>query len=142
MNKFQLFVASLFASRVPTKMRPMSEISSATVLLDTDAPDAAPTEMEVRKYMASKNVEVQVVGAGKKKSGVPDRNSDMLISLVPEDSFWLECQIRRSKAIFKAGRFQIENGILDFVISDRQEGDTTQLEVFREMEKILNKLEE
>ena len=139
LSKFQLFVVSLFASRVPTRMRPFSELSKVSVLIDSDARDAAPAEMEVRKYFSGKNMEVEVIGVGNKNKARPDRNADMIISLLPEDSFWLEWQLRRSRARFKAGRFQLQGDILDFVLSENAEQKLPQLDYFREMEKIFEK---
>ena len=65
---------------------------------------------------------------------------DMFLSLLPQTSYPLEFMAHSSRARFKVGRTQLEGDVFDLVVSDPADKKLSELEAFRGIEKILEKI--
>lgn len=130
----------LLGSRRPTSLMLLRDISQVTVLLDADAEDYAAAEDTVRQYFASKGIQLIIRPVRAKKAIKVHRDTQVLLSLVPRNSWRLEYVLRRSRASFKIGRFQLGNGVLDLVVSDPEGSVFPQTAVFGRMMEILEGL--
>ena len=104
-------------SKVPTSLMTLSDISQVTVLLDADAQDAAEAMDKVKTYFAIKGIQLIVVPVFAKKRIKAYRNTQVLLSLVPDDNWHLEYAVHRSRARFKIGRAQLPGEPFDLVVS-------------------------
>jgi len=127
-------------SKVPTSLMHMCDISMVTVLLDADAPDAAETETAVKNYFAAKGIQLILVPVMAKKRIKVHKDTQVLLSLVPGDNWQLEYVVRRSRAVFKIGRTQLEGEPFDLVVSDPEGTNYPQTEVFGRMMELLEGL--
>ena len=130
----------LFGSKVPTSLMPFSDISQVTVLLDADAEDAEQAEEKVKQFFASRGIQLTVVPVRAKKLIRVYRETQVLISLVPNASWRLEYVVRRSRARFKAGRVQLPEEPFDLVVSDPEGKSFPQTEVFERMTELMMEL--
>ena len=127
----------LFGSKVPTSLMPFSDISQVTVLLDADAEDALETEKKVKEFFSSKGIQLVLVPVRAKKLIRVYRETQVLISLVPNAAWRLEYVVRRSRARFKAGRVQLPGEPFDLVVSDPEGRSFPQAEVFERMAELM-----
>lgn len=139
-NVFIETALRLLGSRKPTSLMLLRDISQVTVLLDADAPDCAEAELAVRKYFALKGIQLIIRPVRARKPIRVHRDTQVLLSLVPCCSWRLEYVLRRSRAAFKIGRFQLGDGVLDLVVSDPVGSSYPQTEVFARMMEILEGL--
>ncbi len=130
-----------FASKKPTSLMHLADISQVTVLLDGGAPDAAATGQKVKEFFAAKGIQLVIVPVFKKRALRVCRDTQVLVSLVPWQNFPLEYALRRSKARFKIGRMQIPGDVLDLVVSDPENEHYPQNEVFSRMMEIVESLQ-
>ena len=114
----------------------LKDISQVTVFIDADAPDSGEAESLVGEYFASKGIQLVVCPVFSKKIIKIHRDTQVLLSLVPRNSWKVEYVIRRSRAAFKIGRFQLDGQVLDLVVSDPPGKVFAQTEVFRRMMEI------
>ena len=114
----------------------LKDISQVTVLIDADAPDRAEAECLVKEYFAARGIQLIIYPVFSKKIIIIHRDTQVLLSLVPRNSWKVEYVIRRSRAAFKIGRFQLDGQVLDLVVSDPAGKVFAQTEVFRRMMEI------
>ena len=124
-------------SKVPTSLMRLEDISQVTVLLDAGAPDAAEAMDKVRNYFALKGIQLIVVPVFPKKCIRAYRNTQVLLSLVPDAGWRLEYVVRRSRARFKIGRVQLPGEPFDLVVSDPAGTSYPQTEVFSRMMELV-----
>ena len=124
-------------SKVPTSLMRLGDISQVTVLLDVGAPDAAEAEEKVKEYFALKGIQLIVVPVFPKKCIRAYRNTQVLLSLVPDAGWRLEYVVRRSRACFKIGREQLPTEPFDLVVSDPAGTIYPQTEVFARMMELV-----
>ena len=127
-------------SKVPTSLMRLGDISQVTVLLDVGAPDAAEAEEKVKEYFALKGIQLIVVPVFPKKCIRAYRNTQVLLSLVPDAGWRLEYVVRRSRACFKIGREQLPGEPFDLVVSDPAGTHYPQTEVFARMTELMEGL--
>ena len=127
-------------SKVPTSLMRLEDISQVTVLLDAGAPDAAEAMDKVRNYFALKGIQLIVVPVFPKKCIRAYRNTQVLLSLVPDAGWRLEYVVRRSRARFKIGRVQFPGEPFDLVVSDPDGTSYPQTEVFSRMMELVEGL--
>ncbi len=140
-------------SHAPHGLRPLSRISSATVLVDPLSEDAAGTASAVRQYFDYHSIPVHIlcpgredldlIGTIKKKVRGPrtgEGSGELFISLVDRpESFFAEYEARCSRACFKVGRRQLSGEVFDLVVlSPERVRDVSQTAVFAEIKNYLN----
>ena len=114
----------------------LKDISQVTVLIDADAPDRAEAECLVKEYFAARGIQLILFPVFSGKTIKVQRDTQVLLSLVPRNSWRLEYVIRRSHAAFKIGRFQLDGQVLDLVVPDPAGKVFPQTDVFRKMMEI------
>lgn len=139
-------------SSVQTGLVPLSEIRTVTVYLERDSYDWAATERKVRKYFESHGIEVDVIimnsldvdwlGRRRKDENAKSREGeeDLLISLLPYNTFALKYCAVSSKARFKIGREQIKKNVFDLVVEHKEEDEGSQIAVFDYITELFSKL--
>jgi len=139
-NVFINLALRWLGSKVPTSLMHLRDISMVTVLLDADAPDAAETEATVKEYFASRGIQLILVPVMARKRIKVHKDTQVLLSLVPGANWQLEFVVRRSRAVFKIGRTQLEGEPFDMVVSDPEGTHFSQVEVFGRMMELLEGL--
>lgn len=66
---------------------------------------------------------------------------DLFISMVDKDDFPIEFMAKSCRARFKIGRRQLPGDTFDMIFTDRPDKPSSQEEVFRKMEQILEKIQ-
>lgn len=69
-------------------------------------------------------------------------NPDMLLSLIKGEDFPIEYMASCCRARFKIGRSQLPGDVFDFIVSDSQNRECSQLDVFEGIRKYLNVIAE
>ena len=128
----------LLGSRVKTGFIPLSKVKKAAVLLCGDDPDFEQTAIDVIKFFDRYGIAVEIVPVRKGRLIVVRRNVDLFISLLPENGFKAEYVARRSKALFKVGRYQMRKETFDLVVSDPEGKRYPQREVWDTISKIIS----
>lgn len=144
------------ASKVSTGIIPLSEIKTAMVYIERNSLDWGATERKVHRYFEGKDIQVETVvlnsldvdWIGKSrhnKTGhsFEEGHEDLLISLLPVNSFALKYCAVSSQAKFKIGREQIRRNVFDLVVNDRVEdgiGDS-QIAVFDYITELFTKFQ-
>lgn len=143
------------ASKVPTGLVPLSGIKTATVYIERNSYDWSATERKVRKFFENKNIQVETVilnsldvdWLGRSRRSETKKtiegHEDLLISLLPVNTFALKYCAVSSNAKFKIGREQIRKNVFDLVVSDRTSDneDGSQIAVFDYITELFTKLQ-
>ena len=127
-------------SKVPTAMMPLSDISEITVILDAEADDAAEAAEKVTSFFNGKDIAVSLVSASPGRCIRADKDTQVLLSLLPDAGWKLEFAVRCSRARFKIGRRQLPGEPFDLVVSDPEGVTYPQTEVFFRMMEIVSGL--
>ena len=120
-------------SKVPTSLMRFSDISQVTVLLDAGAEDAAEAEEKVKAFFAGRGIQLVLVKVLSGRRIKAHKETQVLLSLVPDAGWRLEYAVRRSRAQFKIGRVQLPGEPVDLVVSDPAGTSFPQTEVFERM---------
>lgn len=128
----------LLGSRVKTGFTPLSKVKKAAVLLCADDPDFEATAIDVVKFFDRYGIAVEIVPVRKGRLIVVSRKVELFISLLPENGFRAEYVARRSRALFKIGRYQMRRETFDLVVSDPEGKRFPQREVFSTISKIIS----
>ena len=128
----------LLGSRVKTGFTPLSKVKKAAVLLCADDPDFEATAIDVVKFFDAHGIAVEIVPVRKGRLIVVSRKVELFISLLPENGFKAEYVARRSRALFKIGRYQMRRETFDLVVSDPEGKRFPQREVFSTISKIIS----
>ncbi|MCQ2182939.1 MAG: hypothetical protein MJY89_06000 [Bacteroidales bacterium] len=148
MNIFKRLLQKVILSRIKdiadTSITPVSEIRSATLLVDWNGPDIAEAIGIAEDYFCGQGISLTVLNPGnrnftlsgrlKRKIRQPEgkkikRKEDLFISLATGHSFAEEYEAFSSTAKFKIGRSYFKPGIYDFLIQDRDGQTENQVEV-------------
>ena len=70
-----------------------------------------------------------------------DGNPDMFISLLANDGFPIHYMAAASRARFKVGRVPLPGKVFDLVVQDPENGPLSEAGIFREMVKILERIQ-
>ncbi|MBO4427843.1 MAG: hypothetical protein J5771_05125 [Bacteroidales bacterium] len=135
---FLTIILSLLGSRVKTGFTPLSKVKKAAVLLCGDDPDYQQTADDVQKFFDAYGIAVQIVAVRRGHLIKVRRKVDLFISLLPVNGFKAEYVARRSKALFKVGRYQMRKETFDLVVSDPEGRRYPQREVFSTISKIIS----
>ena len=127
-------------SKTPTSLMRMSDISQVTVLLDAGADDVDEAEEKVKAFFAGKGIQLVLVKVRPKKCIKVHRDTQVLLSLVPDAGWRIEYAVHRSRARFKIGRKQLPDEPFDLVVSDPDGKSFSQIEVFARMMELLESL--
>lgn len=127
-------------SKTPTSLMRMSDISQVTVLLDAGADDVDEAEEKVKAFFAGKGIQLVLVKVRPKKCIKVHRDTQVLLSLVPDAGWRIEYAVHRSRARFKIGRKQLSDEPFDLVVSDPDGKSYRQVEVFARMMELLESL--
>ena len=119
---------------------PLSNIKSAVVLVDGDAPDCAEVSAKAEEYFRRKGISLKLYPVRRKRLLRCDRHSDLFISLLPEKSFNLRLAVKRSQAPFKIGRFPMGDKVFDMIVSAPAGSETGQTGIFSMMTEIMGKI--
>ena len=130
----------LLGSRKKTGFTPLGKVKKAAVVIDGDAPDAAETEKDIRRFFDARGIAVQVSKACKGRFIKVKRKVELFVSLLPENGWKNEYVSRRSRACFKAGRFPTKKETYDLVVSDPQGKHFPQREVWKTISGIIDKV--
>lgn len=138
-------------SKLPHSIVPLSIITHATVLVDPDKEDVAITCGAVKQYFGYKNIdltlycptekELDFLGCIKKKcrKPAPEGAVELFICLIDDsESFLAEYESRCSKAAFKVGRFDYEEGLYDLTLLGPDGAAVTQSAVFASAKNYLD----
>ena len=128
----------LLGSRVKTGFTPLSKVKKAAVLLCADDPDFEATAIDVVKFFNRHGIAVEIVPVLKGRLIVVSRKVELFISLLPENGFKAEYVARRSRALFKIGRYQMRRETFDLVVSDPEGKRFPQRAVFSPISKIIS----
>lgn len=118
----------------------MSDISQVTVLLDAGADDVDEAEEKVKAFFAGKGIQLVLVKVRPKKCIKVHRDTQVLLSLVPDAGWRIDYAVHRSRARFKIGRKQLSDEPFDLVVSDPDGKSYRQVEVFARMMELLESL--
>ena len=135
---FLTIILWLLGSRVKTGFTPLSKVKKAAVLLCADDPDFEAAAIDVVKFFDSYGIAVEIVPVRKGRLIVVRRKVELFISLIPENGFKAEYVARRSKALFKIGRYQMRKETFDLVVSDPEGKRYPQREVFKTIANIIS----
>jgi len=127
-------------SKQPTSLMRLSDITQVTVLLDADEPSVDEAVHVVKNYFAAKGIQLVLVNARSGRIVKAYRESQVLISLVPWKSLFLEYAVRHSRAVFKIGRSQLPGEPFDLVVSNPEGTNYPQAVVFGRMMELLESL--
>lgn len=127
-------------SKVPTSLMRFSDISQVTVLLDAGAEDAAEAEEKVKAFFAGRGIQLVLVKVLPGRRIKAHKETQVLLSLVPDAGWRLEFAVRRSRARFKIGRTQLPGEPFDLVVSDPAGTSFPQTEVFERMMELVESL--
>lgn len=127
-------------SKTPTSLMRMSDISQVTVLLDAGADDVDEAEEKVKAFFAGKGIQLVLVKVRPKKCIKVHRDTQVLLSLVPDAGWRIDYAVHRSRARFKIGRKQLSDEPFDLVVSDPDGKSYRQVEVFARMMELLESL--
>lgn len=142
-------------SKVPTGLVPLSEIKTVTVYIERNSYDWSATERKVRRFFENKDIQVETIimnsldvdWLGRRRRSLTKKSieghEDLLISLLPVNSFALKYCAISSNAKFKIGREQIRKNVFDLVVSDRttDSDDGSQIAVFDYITELFTKLQ-
>lgn len=143
------------ASKVPTGIVPLSGIKTVTVYLERKYPDWSVTEGKVFAFFEKKGIKVTTVvldsqdvdWLGRSRhscSGTSfEGKEDLLISLLPVNSFALKYCAVSSQARFKIGREQIGSNVFDLVVraGPGNGADDSQTPAFNYITELLTKFQ-
>lgn len=159
LNPFKLIARRITlrkcASKVPTGLVPLSEIKTVTVYIERNSLDWSVTECKVHRFFEGKGIQVETVmmnshdvdwlGRSRRSQSRKsiEGHEDLLISLLPVNSFALKYCAVSSHAKFKIGREQIRKNVFDLVVSDRTGDDDegSQIAVFDYITELFSKLQ-
>lgn len=127
-------------SKVPTSLMRFSDISQVTVLLDAGAEDAAEAEEKVKAFFAGRGIQLVLVKVLSGRRIKAHKETQVLLSLVPDAGWRIEYAVHRSRARFKIGRKQLSDEPFDLVVSDPDGKSYRQVEVFARMMELLESL--
>lgn len=127
-------------SKQPTSLMRMKDISQVSVLLDSDSEDVLGADDIIKEYFAGKGIQLVFYPVRSKKLIRAHKDTQVLLSLVPRNSWHLEYVVRRSRARFKIGRFQLPGNVFDLVVSDPEGESYPQAEVFGRMMELVENL--
>lgn len=127
-------------SKVPTSLMRFSDISQVTVLLDAGAEDAAEAEEKVKAFFAGRGIQLVLVKVLPGRRIKAHKETQVLLSLVPDAGWRIEYAVHRSRARFKIGRKQLSDEPFDLVVSDPDGKSYRQVEVFARMMELLESL--
>ena len=116
----------------------LSRIHSAVVLLDADAPDFPEAAREVEAFFRKRKIALSLKAVHRHSLIFTDSSAELFISLLPEPGWQLWLNVRRSKAIFKAGRRQLRGELFDLVLTSGS--GFGQLDVFRRMIQLMGNI--
>ena len=119
----------------------LGRTKSAAVVLDADAPDFEKAALEAEKYFRERGISLQIKAVHRGGCFFVRRRHELFISLLPFENFCLSLEARRSRAIFKAGRFRLgRSEVFDLVVSDNPSAPAAQTAVFKQITQILQNL--
>lgn len=142
------------ASKIPTRIAPLSEVHCAIMFLDPMADDSEAlvqaasrffdqNEIKLRFLVPQKN-DVNLMGMLKKKfrmDGDAPRSEDLFISLVSSpENFAAEYEARCSSAFFKVGCQEYKGGVFDLIVTPPEGGDASQSASFAAIKDYLMKI--
>lgn len=127
-------------SRRPTSLMRLGDISQVSVLLDSDADDVLDAAGMIKDYFAARGIQLILYPVRSKKMIRANKDTQVLLSLAPHNSWHLEYVVKRSRALFKIGRFQLPGDVFDLVVSDPEGTVYPQAEVFGRMMELVENL--
>lgn len=138
-------------SKLPHSILPLSIITHATILVDASKEDAAQTCGAVKQFFEYRQIPLDIycpkeedldfIGTIKKKhrKPVPEGSVELFICLIEDqNSFLAEYESRRSKAAFKLGRCEYDDGLFDITLFVPEDVDASQSAVFSSIKNYLN----
>lgn len=139
--------------KLQTEIRPLKDIRTATVLIDSSEPGYESVVGKVKSFFSSYNIDANVLapqlkdmawpGMIRRKVRYPGNRSrldGLFINMNPTHNFTSEYEARCSMALFKVGREQLDGDIYDLVVSNPKDGVPTQDEVFSAIQDLLTKI--
>jgi len=142
---------SRHASKVPTRIMPMSKVSKAAVFIDGAGADSNVARKLAQTYFASLNIPVLIIapqawdlnkfGWMKKSSVVEEWGEDFFLSLAESDNFASEYAARCSKAKFKVGRAKLPGNVFDIVVSNPENSLPRPHQVFNVIKDYLDRIQ-
>ena len=118
----------------------LSRIHSAVVLLDADAPDFPEAARQVEELFRKKRIPLSIKAVHRHSWILADSKAELFLSLLPAGGWHLELNARRSRAVFKAGRFQLKGNVFDLVVSSPDGVPFSQKEIFSRMIRIMEQI--
>lgn len=118
----------------------LDRIHSAVVLLDADAPDFPEAARAVEEFFRKLGIPMRMKAVHRFSLILADRNAELFVSLLPSKNWHMALNAKLSKAVLKAGRFQLGDEVFDLVVSSSPDKQFSQTEVFRRMTQIMQQI--
>lgn len=157
-NSFRRRSLRRHACNEPTGILPLGEVRTVAVILDAADPSFEDCRQALRAFFSEHKMKGDLFITGtddnnRKKeqnwfgqpsaqiiSHLRDMRADLCISLLRDASFPVEFMVKCTPARFKIGRVQLPGSPFDLVVSDPSGQALSQLDSFRSIRQMLEKI--